>query len=230
MTQHDPRVAPADGDACDSSVLSGRQAPLARLSVNVLRGVVGLPDVALEGVYGEVVVRGADVGVAQPLAQEPERPGVVALRVLVVHHDLHAVLCGQVEEVLLLIAHRHGDVRDASSEQLLYLALDKNLPSHAQHPLGALVGEGDKAAGEACRQNDGVSHAVGLERRDAPLGDAAVLDEAGLLAGADGGLRRVAGEVGESRKVVWSRGRPRRGERAEDLELVSCERHAAVPT
>lgn len=176
VAEHDPRVVPAHGHARDAVSGAGLKAPLVGGAVYVLGRVVGAVDVALKGILGEVVVGGADVGVSKFLAGEPERPAVVLLGVLVVHDDLDAVLGGEVEEVLLLVAHDYGDVGDATFEELLDLALDEDLALHAQHTLGALVGEGHEAAGESGGHDDGVVHAVGLEGVHAALGDTAGLD------------------------------------------------------
>ena len=62
--------------------------------------LVGFVGVGLERVGREVVVRGADVGVAQPFAHPPQGAVVVADEVLIINDDRHAELLGQVEEVL----------------------------------------------------------------------------------------------------------------------------------
>lgn len=144
-SKHVPSVGTADVYAGDALVGARLQAPLAGRALGVLRGVARLPDVAVEGVFREVVVRGADVGVAEQLADEHERRVVVALGVLTVHHDVDPVLVLEVVEGLLLVADDDDDVRDPDLPELLDLALDEDLPADLEEALGALVGDGSEA-------------------------------------------------------------------------------------
>ena len=102
-----------DGGAGDAVARAGGDAPLLRRALDILGGVVGLVHVGLERVGREVVVRGADVGVAQPFAHPPQGAVVIAGQIRVVDDDRHAELLGQIEEVLLLVSHHHGDIGDA---------------------------------------------------------------------------------------------------------------------
>ena len=138
---------------------------------------------------------------------------------------MNAVLGGEVEEVLLLVAHHHGDVGYAALEELADLPLDEHLLVHAQHALGALVGERDEAAREARGHDDSVVHAVGLERFDPALGDAAGVQEAPLGAGAHSGGGSLTGESGYLGERLCGRLLTGFGERAEDNELVSRDCH-----
>ena len=46
--------------------------------------------------------------------------------------------------------------------QLFNLALDEDFAANLEKALGALIGDGCEAAGEACREDDGIVHGVGL--------------------------------------------------------------------
>ena len=142
----------------------------------------------LERVVREVVVRGTDEGVGQDVAHQPQGAVVVARDVVVVDDDLHAELLGQVEEVLLLVAHDDRHVLDAGLVQLADLPLDQDLVAHAQHALGALVGNRGEALGQPRSHDDGVVHPVGLQGGSARLGQVALQDVTGRLALADDGV------------------------------------------
>ena len=225
MAEHDPGVVPANGDPDDAVVGTHLEAPLVRGALGIRCSVVGLEHVALKRVGGEVVVRRADVGVRELVADKIERPAVVSLGVEVVDHNAHAVLCRKVEEVLLLVAHHHGDVRDAALEELTNLALDEHLALYAEHALGTFVGERDKAAGQAGRHDDGVADAVRLKRFDALLGDAPVSDEAIALAGSNGGVHGAEREPGLFGDGSLGKALPGLREGAQDAKLVPCKRH-----
>ena len=163
LADHVPGVRTSDGHAGDAVVSAGLDAPLCRGAFGVLHGVVGLPHVGLEGVLREVVVRGADVGVAEAIFHALDGGAVVARGVVGVHDDGDAELVLKVEEVLFLVADNHGDVGNACSQQLLDLALDEHFAAHLQQALGLFVGNGGEPGREARGQDDGVFHAIGLE-------------------------------------------------------------------
>ena len=175
MVGHVPRVLASDGGAGDAVLLVELQAPFVRGAIGVLGRVAGFPLVLPEGVRCEVVVRHADVCVAEHLAHAHEGGVVVAGGEIGVHDDVHAVFLLQVEEELLLVADHHDDLVDAGFEQLLDLALDEHLTADGQQPLGLLVGNRRESRRQACCQDDRVVHFVGLQLAHAPRGNAAVL-------------------------------------------------------
>ena len=67
-----------------------------------------------ERVLLEIVVRGADVRIAQHLAHEHNRGIVIALSVGAIHDDLNAVFVLEVVEGLLLVSHNDDDVENPS--------------------------------------------------------------------------------------------------------------------
>ena len=184
VAEHVPRVLATDGGARDAALGTGRETPFLGGPLGVLGGVVGVPDVGLEGVGDEVVVRGADVGVGEAVAHAHERGVVVARGVLLVDDEVDTELVGKVEEVLLLVAKDDGDVVDAGRLELLDLALDENLPANPEQALGLLVRDGGKAARETGRHDDGVVDLVGGQCRAAGGGGCAI------------------GEVAEVRKLL----------------------------
>ena len=193
-----------------------------------LRRVVGLPHVGLERVLLEVVVRRADVGVAQDLAHQHERGAVVALGVVAVHHDVHAVLVLQVEERLLAVADHQHDVVDAGGPQLLYLALDEHLPADAEQALRPLVRYRREAGGHPRGEYHRVVHRVRPERRHAGGREAPPVHEAhrGALA-----VRRVHGGEPQPRRLgdVPLRGPGPVREGLDHLELVEGQIHPHPP-
>ena len=176
MSEHRPSVSATHAHLGDSPTRACRHAPLVCMTTHILRGVIGLVDVVLEGVLLEVVIRRAHVGVVQAISHKPERVVVVPRGVLWVYLDMNAKLACKVEEVLLLIANHNGNVSDARLLELANLALDKDLAANSEEALGLLVGDGGKARGEASGHDDGVSHLVGLERLKAIDAKKPVLD------------------------------------------------------
>ena len=219
VAEHDPGVSAPDLDVCDPLAWACGDTPLLGGSLDVLGRIVGLVDVGLEGVIREVVVRGADEGVGQDVAHQPQGAVVVARDVVVVDDDLHAELLGQVEEVLLLVADDDRHVRDAGLVQLADLSLDQDLPAHAQHPFGALVGDRREALGQAGRHDDGVAHPVGFQGRPARLGQVALLNVAGRLALAHGGVDPPQGHAGGLLDLALGEGIARPQEGVEHIEL-----------
>lgn len=67
-----------------------------------------------ERVLLEIVVRGADVRIAQHLTREHNRGIVIALSVGAIHDDLNAVFVFEVVEGLLLVSHNDDDVENPS--------------------------------------------------------------------------------------------------------------------
>ena len=91
MTHNDPRVRPADNSPRDALVATLRpKAVLVSFALLEDRGVIRVVDVTLEGVAHEIVVRRADIRVADDVAHLEQRRVVVARRVIGVDDDLHA--------------------------------------------------------------------------------------------------------------------------------------------
>ena len=234
VTEHDPRIASAHGRARDAVARAHLDAPLVGGALDVVRRVVGLVDVGLEGVGREVVVRGAHVGVVQAFPHAPQGAVVVARGVLAVDDDVDAVLVGQVEEVFLLVADDQRDIRDADLVELADLALDQDLAAHLERALGALVADRCESGGQAGGHDDGSRDAVGLEGVAARLGDGAVPDVAGGLALAGGGVDAAQAHAGRLGEGALGQGGVRRSQAGEDVELGFaqganvCRRHATT--
>ena len=161
MAQHVPGAGPTNRHLGDAVVCARGDAPLLRGPLCVLCGVVGLPDIGLKRILGEVIIARADIGVPKLVADAPQGAVVVAGGILIVVDDLDAVLVAKVEEILLLVANHNRDVIDAGGLELLDLALDENLAAHLQEALGLLIRDGGKAGGEAGGKDDGVLYLVG---------------------------------------------------------------------
>ena len=93
---------------------------------------------------------------------------------------MNAKLACQVEEVLLLVAHHDGDVRDAGFLELANLTLDEYFATNTEETLGLLIGDRGKARGEASGHDDGIAYLVGFEGLEAVDGKHAVLDKPGI--------------------------------------------------
>ena len=223
VAEHDPRILAAHGRARDAVARAHLDAPLVGGARDVVGRVVGLVDVGLEGVGGEVVVRGAHVGVVQAFLHAPQRPVVVARGVLAVDDDVDAVLVGQVKEVFLLVADDQSDGRDADLVKLANLTLDQDLAAHLERALGALVADGGEARGQACGHDDGARHAVGFEGLAACIGDGAVLDVAGGLAFARRGVDAAEAHVGGHGQGALREGGALAREGGQDVELGFAE-------
>ena len=206
VAEHDPRVGSAHGCARDAVARTRLDAPLVGGALDVVRRVVGLVDVGLEGVRGEVIVRGAHVGVVEAVLDEPQGPVVVTRGVLAVDDDVDAVLVSQVEEVFLLVAHDQRDVGDASFVELADLTLDEDLSAHLERALGAFVADGSEARGQARGHDDGARDAVGLEGLAARVGDGALVDVAGGLALTGGGVDAPQAHTGGLRQCPLCEG------------------------
>lgn len=72
--------------------------------------------------------------------------------------------------------------------KLLDLALDEDFAANLEKSLGTLIGDGGEAAGEACREDDGIVHGVGLQRGHALGREAGALNESGFREVLDGGI------------------------------------------
>ena len=167
VPEHAVLVAAADGHARDTPVARGVEQILVRLAREEHARVIGLEHVRLEDVFGEIVVRRADVGVPQLLAHEHEGGIVVAHGIFRVNANGHAELILEVEEGFLHIPHDDGDVGDAHLLKLANLPLDEHLAAHGEHAFGLLVGKRGEARGEARRHDDGVVDLVGRKRLEA---------------------------------------------------------------
>lgn len=65
VANHVPCIGAAD-DYLGNAIVGARlEAPFSSLSLIVLGRVVGLPDMVREGVFLEVIIRGADIGVSK---------------------------------------------------------------------------------------------------------------------------------------------------------------------
>ena len=137
--------------------------------------------VCVEGIFGEVVIRRADIGVPQAIARCPNRGVVVAFHVIGAHDELDVEALFQVEEFFFLVANDEVNVVDPPHSQLANLALDEHLAAHDEHPLGAVVGDWRQAARQACCQNYSVFHFIGLEGCSAFVRDAIGVGEAAFL-------------------------------------------------
>ena len=177
MSDHVPGTAAADVHASDALLGIELQTPFLGGAFRELGGVVCLPHVRLEGVLGEVVVRRADVGVAEYLAYAHERRVVVARREFLVDDDLHAELLLQVEEELLLVAHDDGDVGDAGLVELAYLSLDEYLSAHVEQALGLFVRDGGEARRHAGGHDDRIVDPVGSKLGQPAFGEGAIFHE-----------------------------------------------------
>ena len=103
--------------------------------------------------------------------------------------------------------------------QLADLPLDQDLVAYAEHALGALVGDRGEALGQARRHDDGVVHPVGLQGGPARLGQVALLDVAGRLALAHGGVDPPQGHAGGRLDLALGERIARPQEGVEHIEL-----------
>lgn len=177
VAEHAPRIMAADGHAGDAAPAVALEAVLFRFALGVDRGVIGAVDKRLEGILGEVVVRGADVGVLEPVGHQHQRRGVVIAVVVRVHHDVHAELLGEVEHLLLHIADDERDVADPGLLQLADLPLDEQLTLDAQQCLRLFIRERGKACAHARRHNHGVFYTVGRKRLLARVRDTSAREQ-----------------------------------------------------
>ena len=224
MAEHRPGVMTTDGHFRDATVTSGGETVFARGTLEVRGGVVGLVDVTFEDVLREVVIRGADVGVAETLADEHQRRVVVALGVVGVDGNPHPELLLEVEERLLHVSHDDGDVIDPGLAELTDLPLDEHLAAHAQKTLGLLVRERHEAAGETRRHDDGIVHTIRGKGGLAFRGESAAVHEAHVLELPD---QTIDGSDRHPRRLC-SRSLRRAGvliQRKKDSEFVSREGH-----
>ena len=97
-TPHAKHIGSADGYLCDSIVRSGFDTPFLREAFSVLCGIISFPYVAFKGVFLEIVVRRADVGVVEDFANQHERGVVISRCVFAVYNNLHSVFILEVEE------------------------------------------------------------------------------------------------------------------------------------
>ena len=158
----------ADGHAGDAAPAVALEAVLLRFALGVDRGVIGAVDKRL---------RGADVGVLEPVGHQHQRRGVVIAVVVRVHHDVHAELLGEVEHLLLHIADDERDVADPGLLQLADLPLDEQLTLDAQQCLRLFIRERGEARAHARRHNHGVFYAVGRKRLLARVRDTSAREQ-----------------------------------------------------
>lgn len=98
VTDHVPRIGSADSYLCDSIMRSGFDAPFLCEAFSVLCRVICFPHMAFEGVFLKIVIRRADIGVVEDLANQHERGVVVAGCILAIYNDLHPIFVFKVEE------------------------------------------------------------------------------------------------------------------------------------
>ena len=233
VSDHVPRVAPADLHARDAALAVRDHAVLVRFARTVERRVIRLIHIGLKRVLLKVVVRGADEGVFQPVADEHERGGVVVAVVILVDDDLHMEAVLEVKQLFLHIADHDRDVVDARRLQLADLTLDEHLALHLQQGLRLFIRQGGKARAHARRHNDGVVHPVRRERRKPRIRDAVCPVEtahgAQLLDHPVHGAERFAGALrdGALRKRRLARGTG--GNVAEQRKLIFCQQDRQTP-
>ena len=158
----DPRVRPADNSPRDALVATLRlKAVLISFALLEDRGVIRVVDVTLEGVAHEIVVRRADIRVADDVAHLEQRRVVVARRVIGVDDDFHTEKVLQVEEFFLLEPDDHRDVIYACLFELANLAFDENLSANLEHAFRALVRKRRHTRRKPRRHDNGVAHLVG---------------------------------------------------------------------
>ena len=177
----DPRVRPADDSTRDAPVAALRlKAVLVGFALLEDRGVIRVVDVALEGVAREVIVRRADVGVADDVTHLEQRRMVVARRIVGIDDDLHTEEVFQIEELFLLKPDDHRDVIDARLLELADLALDEDLAANFEHAFWTFVGKRRHTRREARRHDNGVAHLVGGKLVLAFCRKCPALDEAAI--------------------------------------------------
>ena len=233
VSDHVPRVAPADLHACDAALAVRDHAVLVRFACAVERRVIRLIHIRLKRVLLKVVVRGTDEGIFQPVADQHERGGVVVAVIILVDDDLHMEAVLEVKQLFLHVADHDGNVVDARRLQLADLALDEHLALHLQQGLRLFIRQGRKAGAHARRHDNGVVHPVRRERCTARIRDAVrpveiahgvqLLDQpvhgAECFAGAlrDGALRKRRLVRGTDRNV------------AEQRKLIFCQQDRQTP-
>ena len=90
MPHDNPRMRPADDSTRDALVATLRlKAVLVGFALLEYRRIIRVVDIALEGVAHEVIIRRADIRVADDVAHLEQRRVVVARRVIGVDDDLH---------------------------------------------------------------------------------------------------------------------------------------------
>ena len=161
VPHNDPRVRPADNSPRNALVATLRlKAVLVSFALLEDCGVIRVVDVALEGVAHEIVVRRADIRIADDVAHLKQRRVVVARRVIGVDDDLHAEKVFQIEELLFLEPNDYRDVVDARLLELADLALDEDLTANFEHAFRAFVRKRRHARRESRRHDDGVAHLI----------------------------------------------------------------------
>lgn len=98
VPDHVPRIGSADSYLCDSVMRSGFDAPFLCEALSVLCRVICFPHMAFEGVFLKIVIRRADIGVVEDLANQHERGVVVARCILAINNDLHPIFVFEIEE------------------------------------------------------------------------------------------------------------------------------------
>ena len=160
VPHHVPRVLAADADAVDIAVVPLIDAPLGRGAVGIERGIIGIVHAGLEGIAREVVVRRADVGIAEQVARGINARVVVSAGVFGVIDDGDAELLPQVCKALLHISAHEHDAVDAGVLDLADLPLDEHLAAHGQQALVRLIRQRREAAGCAGGHNDRIVYFV----------------------------------------------------------------------
>ena len=161
MPHNDPRMRPADDSTRDALVATLRlKAVLVSFALLEYRRIIRVVDIALEGVAHEVIIRRADVGVADDISHLEQRRVVVARRVIGVDDDLHTEEIFQIEELLFLEPNDYRDVVDARLLELADLALDEDLTANFEHAFRAFVRKRRHARRESRRHDDGVAHLI----------------------------------------------------------------------
>ena len=164
MPKHNQRIGAADGYPGNSLVRTFLDTPFRGFALAVLSCVVCLIHIRLEGVFGEVVVRRADKGIAKLFANTHKGRVVVARCVLGVNNDGYTKRIFEVEEVFLLITCDNSNVINARFFKLFDLSFNKHFSSNAKKALGLFVGNRGKARREASRHDDCIIYLKGRKR------------------------------------------------------------------
>lgn len=112
------------------------------------------------------MVGAAQEGAAQAVANDVQAREVRLVCPAGAHHQVDTELVLEVEELLLLVAHNHGDVLDASLAKLADLPLEEHLAPVFEKTLGLVVQRREKLGGLAGSKDNGL---VDLNHDQSPL-------------------------------------------------------------
>ena len=147
MPQHIPSVASTHLHAVDISVCAFCHAPFFRFTLGINRSIVRVIDFFFKGILGKIVVRRANVCVAQVFLYHIDAGIVVSGKIVIVFNDLNSKLILQILKLLFHVSNHHNDLSNASFLKLADLALDQHLAFHFDQRLGTFIGQRRKPAG-----------------------------------------------------------------------------------